>query len=396
MYAVFAAFSLTACSGGPPAGGQALSLQAPPQPKAHAAAGVPWIPGFVNDMSEEAEVGQLLVPSVPGRKQALALIDKYHVGGFVYFADDTRTPQDTAKLSNALQDESDLPLLLGIGDDQTATYLTPLPSDEAVAAAQRPDDAKAIARVAGTESHAVGITRDYGPVTGTEDLHLASRKKQRAEGVVKAIKDGADQLIDPPDVGRAYNDLLKAVHKGTLSQGRLDEAVGRVLRLKQARGLFGDTRTNPGQADKLVGSDTARSVARSVAAHALTVLKNDDHVLPLHDDKIFVSGASSDKLTKALRAAGLHVAGSARKADVVLLATEDEGKDTATKVRNTARHMPVDLAHAGHAGVCIAAYSSDAATLEAVAKLLSGNLHPSGKLPEAISDAYPAGFGLTL
>lgn len=396
-------FGLTACAGYTPTEEPAPE-QSPPAKERAAAAAAPWIPGFVKDMSVEAEVGQLLVPSVPGRKQAVSLIQKYHVGGFVYFADDTRTPEKTARLSNALQDASDLPLLLGVGDEHTATFLTPVPGDDAVAAAHRPDDAQAIAKMARAEAHAVGITPAYGPVTGTDELRLADRKKVRADGAVEAIKAGADQLIDPPDVGRAYSDLLKAARKGDLSESRLDNAVSRILKVKETRGLFGDTRADPGRAESLVGSDANRAIARAVASHAITLVKNDQE-LPLHGATVLVAGAQGERLTKALRGAGLHVTNSLRKADAIVLATQDDGKDTAAKVRAVAQRKPVilvalgkpdDLAHLGKASAALAAYSGDEATLDALAQVLTGSLHPTGHLPSSISPTLPAGFGLTL
>ena len=398
------ALGLAACSG------EAVPAPEEPTPL-HKAAPGPWIPGFVADMSEAAEVGQLFVPSVGGRAHALALIARYHVGGFVYGTGETRSPEQTARLSNALQDASDLPLLIGLGEPAAGSYFTPLPGDQAIAADRSAADARAIAKVTMTEGHAVGITPGYGPVTGDGALHLARGRKLRADGAVRAVRDGADQLIDAPDLPRTYKAVLTAVEKGTISQHRLDEAVIRVLRLKQARGLFGDTMADPRRAGSVVGSPGNRAVARQVAEHAVTLVRNDppdgrpSPLLPLGSAKVFLTGAAADKVATALRKAGLHLAKSPRQADVAVLTTRDAKHDIGSKVRSLDRSAPVivialgdpaDLAGARNATSAIAAYGDDPASLSAVAGVLTGTVRPEGHLPIAIRGAYPKGHGLSL
>jgi beta-glucosidase-like glycosyl hydrolase len=398
------ALPLAACSATQARRGPAMPAVMPLRPPQVRAAAADWVPGFVSDMTDADEVGQLLVPTVTSQKAALDAVKTLHVGGFLYTAGQTASPDRTAALSNALQNASPLPLLLGIGDDRTAPFLTRLPDDRVLAATGHPDDAETVRRIAAAEARAVGITPDYGPVTGTNEIRLADAKKVRQGGVVKAVQEGADQVLDPPDAAKAQAELLRAVQKGRLSRARLDEAVTRVLRLKQARGLFGDTVADPSSAARLVGSSADRAAVAALAAHAITLVRND-HVLPLRGDKVFVTGAQTGPMTRALRAAGLHVAGSPRTADVTILATDDEGKRTAAQVRALGAHRPVvvvalgrpdDLAHLGKASAGLAAYAADPTSLAALAQVLSGSLHPAGHLPSSISGDLPAGFGLTM
>jgi len=58
---------------------------------------------------------------------------------------------------------------------------------------------------------------------------------------VDAILAGADILLVPPDLASAYNSLLAAVENQQLSAERLDQSVGRILRLKQDLGLLEPT-----------------------------------------------------------------------------------------------------------------------------------------------------------
>jgi beta-N-acetylhexosaminidase len=52
------------------------------------------------------------------------------------------------------------------------------------------------------------------------------------EAAVKAIEAGMDIIFEPADFEEAYEAVLKAVNDGTISQMRLENAVGRILELK--------------------------------------------------------------------------------------------------------------------------------------------------------------------
>lgn len=58
------------------------------------------------------------------------------------------------------------------------------------------------------------------------------------KSAVMAIKAGADIVLMPEDLGKAYNGVLSAVKSGEISQQRLDESVLRILNLKQKYGII--------------------------------------------------------------------------------------------------------------------------------------------------------------
>jgi len=392
---------LAGCSTGDGRSDQTPDAAAP----RYASAG-PWIPGFLADMSDAEKVGQLFVPSAPNQPDALKLIDKYHVGGFVLSTGEAKTPAQTARLADALQGRSDLPLLIGLADNATVSYLTPLPGDQALAADCDPDDIRAIDKVSYAEQRAVGLTPDYD-----QGIHPARGRKLRRDGAVQAVKDGADELIDPPDLPRSYKAVLKAVQKGRISQHRLDEAVTRILHLKQVRGMFGDIQADPAKAAAQVGTPGNRAVARTVAVHAVTLVRNDPAsgasrpLLPLGDVTVYVTGAAAGGVADALRQAGLHITKSLHKADVAVLASRGSGQDVGWRVRYLHRSAPVvvlalgkpdALADAKRATAAVAAYGDDAAALAAAAGVLTGTVRPAGRLPVAVSRAYPKGHGLSL
>jgi beta-N-acetylhexosaminidase len=90
------------------------------------------------------------------------------------------------------------------------------------------------------------------------------------EAAVRAVRAGADQLLMPVSLPATYAAVLKAVRDGTIPRGRLDQAVTRILRMKERRGLFTSPYVDVARAAKVVGSAEHRAAARRVAAHVRT------------------------------------------------------------------------------------------------------------------------------
>lgn len=95
--------------------------------------------------------------------------------------------------------------------------------------------------------------------------------------------------------------LLELVDAGVLSERRIDESVRRILALKFDLGLFDDPYVSSNLADETVGSEEHREVAREAAQKSITLLQNQDDVLPLADlDELFVTGPNVDSLDSLL------------------------------------------------------------------------------------------------
>jgi beta-N-acetylhexosaminidase len=77
---------------------------------------------------------------------------------------------------------------------------------------------------------------------------------------------GADMLLMPQNLDRAYNAVLAAVRSGRISQSRLDEAVTRILRMKNERGMFRSPYVDAAKASHVIGSKEHREAGRKVAA----------------------------------------------------------------------------------------------------------------------------------
>ncbi len=101
------------------------------------------------------------------------------------------------------------------------------------------------------------------------------------EATVDAVRAGADVILMPPDLRVALQSLIRAVKEGELDERRVDQSVRRIL---ERQGSFGSQRKPTGRSG--LGRSRGRSaedVARSVeiAEASITVVRNDDGVLPL-------------------------------------------------------------------------------------------------------------------
>jgi beta-N-acetylhexosaminidase len=117
-----------------------------------------------------------------------------------------------------------------------------------------------------------GLLRDelgFDGVVMTDSLQMKGARLtySPAQAAVRAVKAGADQLLMPVSLSAAYAAVLKAVQSGTIPRARLDQAVTRILRMKEQRGLFDSPYVDAAKAAKVVGSAEHRTAARRVAAH---------------------------------------------------------------------------------------------------------------------------------
>ncbi|HEY3134540.1 MAG TPA: glycoside hydrolase family 3 N-terminal domain-containing protein [Blastocatellia bacterium] len=109
-----------------------------------------------------------------------------------------------------------------------------------------------------------------------------------------AIMAGIDMSMVPSDY--SFSDLLIQLAKeGGVPMSRIDEAVRRVLRVKFDLGLF----ENPTLAAPIsnLGTKESRQIALEAARESMTLLKNDNNLLPLAKSrKVLVTGPTANSL----------------------------------------------------------------------------------------------------
>jgi beta-N-acetylhexosaminidase len=297
-----------------------------------------------------------------------------------------------------------------------------------------------------------GLLREelgFRGVVVTDALNMAGvREKYGDERIpVLALKAGADMpmMVDTPtdtvSLEVAYRAVLDAVRSGELSERRIDESVRRVLELKLKRGLPRHPFVNPRKAPRRLGTRAHRAQAERVADHAVTLIRNDDGLLPLAPGgRVLVTGYRSVSESSDARPAE-HLAGAlgrhgvatdlfetgsapsdaavaaaverAGASDLVVVATSNASGSpsqqrlvnallgTGKPVAVVATRNPYDTARLPQVRTYLASYSWTRPAMNAVARVLVGETGPVGTLPVRIPAAddpattlYPYGFGL--
>jgi beta-glucosidase len=162
------------------------------------------------------------------------------------------------------------------------------------------------------------VCTDWGLIT---DTHLGGtvwparawgvEHLSEAERVLKAVEAGVDQFG-----GESCPELVVELMKaGRLSEERLDLSVRRLLRLKFLLGLFDNPFVDESRVTGVLGDRDAAAAGLASQKRAMTLLKNEDRVLPLRArPKLYVRN-----LDTATAAAYAEVVPTPHEADVAIL-----------------------------------------------------------------------------
>ncbi|HVU54062.1 MAG TPA: glycoside hydrolase family 3 N-terminal domain-containing protein [Puia sp.] len=114
--------------------------------------------------------------------------------------------------------------------------------------------------------------------------------------VVMAVNAGVDMSMVPNDL--SFYDLLKeAVQKGEVPMSRIDEAVTRILELKYKVGLFEQPYPEDAAAQNF-GRPEYQTLALQAAREAMTLLQNQDGILPLaRNAHLLVAGPGAQSIS---------------------------------------------------------------------------------------------------
>lgn len=116
--------------------------------------------------------------------------------------------------------------------------------------------------------------------------------------VVRAVNAGIDMFMEPNRWREFVVTLEKAVQKGDVSEARIDDAVRRILRVKFQAGLFEAPYADRDLlAQKVIGCDAHRVIAREAVRKSLVLLKNENNLLPLaKESRIYIAGSNADDI----------------------------------------------------------------------------------------------------
>jgi beta-glucosidase len=286
------------------------------------------------------------------------------------------------------------------------------------------------------------ICTDWGLIT---DAHMpAAVWPARAWGVehlsaTERVQKALDAGVDQFGGESCPQHVVELVRTGRVSEARLDRSVRRLLRLKFQLGLFENPFVDEEKVPEIFGLPASTAAGLDAQKRAMTLLKNEDRVLPLRGrPKLFVRNIDASVAGRYA-----EIVASPEEADFAILHLETPWVPVETKNPFARGFHHGDLDFKGEAKAEILALlktvptivvlyldrpavipeiSSTAkallaeygATDEAVLEVIFGNTSPGGKLPfelpssmEAVQKQkadlphdsedplYPFGFGLS-
>jgi beta-glucosidase len=255
------------------------------------------------------------------------------------------------------------------------------------------------------------------------------------ERVFKALEAGVDQFG-----GESCPEyVVELVKEGRVPEARIDKSVRRLLRLKFQLGLFDNPFVDESLVSQVFNNPITLSAGRNSQERAMTLLKNDRHILPLQGQpKIFIKN-----IDKAVAIHYANLVDTPEQADFAILRLDTPWVPVETKNPFAQSFHHGDLDFKGEAkaeilkllqtvptivvlyldrpavipeistaaGALLGEYGADDS---AVLNVIFGKTHPEGKLPfelpssmEAVRNQkpdvpydskdplYPFGFGLT-
>jgi len=281
-------------------------------------------------------------------------------------------------------------------------------------------------------------------VTDALNMRAITNSFTTADASVAAFNAGCDILLYPKDVDEAATAIIEAVHSGIISEERLNESVRKIFLAKRWAGLSEVKTVSIDKLSSTLNSSEHQSVARTLAEEAITLVKDDEHLLPLssnvkkkilhvtiieerraasgdefnsmieHQLKNISSVVLTNRSTKKEFNVGIK---AVQKSDVILLSTytrirlnsgkiglTDAQKKFVSQVIKLKRPMvwlshgsPYVLTSFPEIKTFLCNYGDSEVVEEALAKAVCGKITIQGKLPVAIPNTnFKAGDGLSV
>ncbi|MDQ2855884.1 MAG: hypothetical protein M3R68_06125, partial [Acidobacteriota bacterium] len=264
------------------------------------------------------------------------------------------------------------------------------------------------------------------------------------EAAVRALEAGADLLLKPSDADASLRGVRAAVQSGRLSEKRIEDSARKLLAAKYDLGLEKNRLTPLDQIDRLVGSPDVLELAREIAEHAITVVRDEDKQIPLNnlkpdsrifnlaltngDDRLVVANpfvaamaraghkietvvlddrSSNDDIQKALeRANGADIViaslyGRVRSGEIRSVGVPEPGARALTTLINNQKSIiaisfgnPYLLMNFPQLRTYLVAYGDMPSLQQAAARAVLGEIDITGKLPISLPGLYPRGSGI--
>jgi beta-N-acetylhexosaminidase len=286
-------------------------------------------------------------------------------------------------------------------------------------------------------------------VTDALDMSGLTIYFKQDEAAVRAVLAGADMLLKSGDPDAVARGLREAVKSGRVTEARIEQSARKILAAKYDLGLVKQRTAPLEEIDSVVSSPEGLKLADEVAEHALTLVRDDAHLLQRTDGVGLRPGARVFNLAVTNGEDRLFIANPfvsqlarlGRRVDTVVLdsrSTEDEVKDALERARKAdiviasmygrvrsgaansvglpeqgarvlsallEKRSPVVGVSFGNPYLLqsfptmrtyVVAYGDMPSLQRAAARALAGRADVTGRLPISLPGLYPRGTGIQL
>ncbi|WHX47494.1 beta-N-acetylhexosaminidase [Paenibacillus woosongensis] len=281
-------------------------------------------------------------------------------------------------------------------------------------------------------------------ITDCLEMHAISKSCGIAEGAVRAIEAGADIVLVSHTLEeqvRAIQTVLAAVQSGRLSEEQIDESVRRILSLKQKRiGVVQESSPPEPCSRPLTPKEESEPLLRQIAERSVTLVSDASRNLPLDgaepvlviwpelrrrtevDEPAVHRYTLADAIAPYAEQVTLVTVGtfpdsgeirgaieqSRNFRQIIVLTYTAEGEVSegqisliqglneihGSSIIVVSTRNPYDINFFPEIGTYLCLYENRQYALDALAKVLFGQLRPQGKLPVGLNPQFPIGHGL--
>lgn len=261
-------------------------------------------------------------------------------------------------------------------------------------------------------------------ITDALNMGAVANKYKPGELDALAFKAGNDIMLFSQGVSEGKKLIQKGIDKGEISQSRVEESVKKILLTKYFLGLDKYSPKNPENINSDLNNDSHKTLVQNLYANALTLLKDDQKLLPINGKHIyyvpleeapyqtFANQLGSNVVIKksseintipagSIVIAGIHKDNSTAYKPYKISAESKKILADLTKTQSVILSVfgsayalkDIDISKVS---TVLVAYENNDDSMTATAAALNGKTKIWGRLPVLVNDQLKAGMGIDL
>ncbi len=118
-------------------------------------------------------------------------------------------------------------------------------------------------------------------VTDAMNMHAITKNFTTADATIRALQAGNDCILFPDKPEESVLAIIEAVQNGVITEERLNHSIRKILLAKKWKQLDKNRIVDINEIAGIVGIEEHRELARKVARKSITLVKNENNIIPL-------------------------------------------------------------------------------------------------------------------